>query len=118
MAAHNKTGQLGEALALEYFTGLGYHILDRSWRHGHWEIDLIASKGVTVHFIEVKTRRSKQFGLPEASISTKKIQNLLNAASAWLRQHPQWEKIRIDVLAISLDSNDAAEFFLIEDVYV
>ena len=117
MAIHNKTGQYGEKLAVQYFGERGYDILHTNWRHRHWEVDVIASKNGKLHLIEIKTRRSARFGLPENSISPKKIQNLLNAASAYLQQFPSWEKIQVDVLAISLTGKETAKFFLIEDVY-
>ena len=79
MATHNNTGLLGEQLAIEYFTKEGYQILEKNWRHSHWEVDIIASRQNILHFIEVKTRRTKNFGLPEDQVSKKKMQNLINA---------------------------------------
>jgi putative endonuclease len=118
MAQHNVTGNTGEALAINYFTNLGYTLLHQNWRHSHWEVDVIASKQNVLHFIEVKTRKTKKFGLPEESVSKKKIQNLINAAEEYLYQHPQWKRIQFDVLAITIIKNEPVEYFLIEDVYL
>lgn len=118
MAEHNKTGSTGEALAATYFTQNGYTILHTNWRHSHWEVDIIATKNNVLHFIEVKTRKTKKYGLPEESVSKKKIQNLINASEEYLYQHPQWQRIQFDILAITILKNDPVEYFLIEDVYL
>ena len=118
MAEHNKTGVTGEVLAANYFTLNGYAILHQNWRHSHWEVDIIAHKNNVLHFIEVKTRKSKKFGLPEESVSKKKIQNLINAAEEYLYQFPLWKRIQFDILSITILKNEPIEYFLIEDVYL
>ena len=116
MAGHNHTGSKGETLAAAYFAEKGYSLLHQNWRHSHWEVDIIASKNNTLHFIEVKTRRSKKFGMPEEKVGNKKIQNLLNAAEQYLHLHPQWKRIQFDILSIVMLLNEPVEYFLIEDV--
>jgi putative endonuclease len=118
MARHNKTGQEGETLAIQYFAAKGYIILHSNWRHSHYEIDIIAHKAEMLHFIEVKTRTSNKYGHPEESVSKKKIENLMKAGEEYLYQNPQWKKIQYDVLSINLTKNKSPEFFLIEDVYL
>jgi len=81
MSQHNKdTGFLGENKAAAYLIGMGYTILFRNWRYKHLEIDIIASKGNCLHIIEVKTRRSTNYGFPEQHIDAIKMQHLKNAA--------------------------------------
>ena len=116
MAGHNQTGSTGETLAAAYFAEKGYNLLHQNWRHSHWEVDIIASKNSTLHFIEVKTRRSKKFGMPEEKVGNKKIQNLLNAAEQYLHLHPEWKRIQFDILSIVMMLNEPVEYFLIEDV--
>jgi putative endonuclease len=118
MAAHNKTGTLGESLAATYLQQNGFTLLHQNWRHSHWEVDIIAAKNNILHFIEVKTRRTKKFGHPEESVSKKKIQNLINASEEYLYQQPQWQRIQFNILSITILKNEAPEYFLIEDVYV
>ncbi|HNU88582.1 MAG TPA: YraN family protein [Ferruginibacter sp.] len=118
MAQHNKTGNLGEAMAADHLTGKGFSILHQNWRHAHWEVDIIASKTDVLHFIEVKTRRTKKFGHPEEAVSKKKIQNLINASEEYLYQQPQWKRIQFDILAITMLKGAPVEYFLIEDVYL
>ena len=118
MARHIKTGELGEKMALAYFKEKGYAILHQNWRYSHWEIDLIASYNEVIHFIEVKTRRTKTFGYPEDDVTKKKIENLINAAEEYVYLNPEWKRIQIDILAINLPKDEPVEYFLIEDVYV
>jgi putative endonuclease len=116
MEHNQQTGKQGEALAGSYLLKQGYTLIEKNWRHSRWEVDIIAEKNNVLHFIEVKTRRSKNFGLPEEKVGNKKIQNLVNAAEEYLYQNPQWKRIQFDILAILLLKNKAPEYFFIEDV--
>ncbi|MEJ7913140.1 MAG: YraN family protein, partial [Chitinophagaceae bacterium] len=85
--------------------------------HSHYEIDLIALKEEKLHFIEVKMRSSKKFGLPEEGVTKQKFERLLKAADEFLFLHPQYKHVQYDVLAISCFKNEPVEFFYIGDVY-
>ena len=65
MAEHNELGKKGEELAVEYLRENGYKILDRNWVFQKAEIDIIAQKDNFLAVIEVKTRSSTDFGLPQ-----------------------------------------------------
>lgn len=118
MANHNKTGKQGELLAVDYLKAKGFSMLHTNWRYSHYEIDIIASYEEVLHFVEVKARRTAKFGLPEESVSNKKLQNLINAAEEFLYQYPQWKRVQFDVLAITINTTDNIEYFFIEDVYL
>ena len=118
MAHHNYTGLLGEKMAIEYLLKKGFSILHQNWRHSHWEVDVIASLNNTLHFIEVKTRRTQKFGYPEDDVSKKKIENLINASEEYQFLNPEWKLIQFDVLSISILKNKPVEYFFIEDVYL
>jgi putative endonuclease len=118
MAYHNHTGLLGERMAKEYLLKKGFIILHQNWRHGHWEVDVIAALNNILHFIEVKTRRTQKFGYPENDVSKKKIENLINASEEFLLLNPGWKLIQFDVLSITILKNKPVEFFFIEDVYI
>jgi putative endonuclease len=118
MAEHNTTGSFGETLAVKFITEKGYTILQQNWRHSHWEVDIIAHKSGVLHFIEVKTRRTKLFGHPEDAVTKKKIRNLINASEEYLYQFPQWKRIQFDILSITILKTEPVEYFLIEDVYL
>jgi putative endonuclease len=117
MNQNKNTGSTGEDLAVEFLTKKGYTILHRNWRFRYWEVDIIASKGKFLHFIEIKTRTNTRYGLPEESISQHKMNNLKNAAEEYQYQHPEWKFIQFDVLAILMQQWNEPEYFLIEDVY-
>jgi len=118
MADHNNTGSRGEAMAAKHLITLGFTLLHQNWRHAHLEVDIIASKENILHFIEVKTRRTQKFGLPEDAVSKKKIRNLINASEEYLYQHPQWKRIQFDILAITILPGEPEEYFLIDDVFL
>ena len=117
MASHHQTGHTGEMLARSYFEKKGYRVLHQNWRFHHLEVDLIAQHENTLHIIEVKCLQGNRGGYPEQTVSKKKIKNLMDAAAAYTEQYPDWEKVRIDVLSITLYKHTAPEYFLIEDVY-
>ncbi len=118
MAKHLHTGKEGEQLAAVYLQEHGYEVLEKNWRFSHWEVDVIASKDQVLHFIEVKTRRSNSFGRPEEKVGNKKIKFLINAAEQYIYQHPQWQRIQFDILAITIPAHAPVVYFLLEDVYL
>ena len=65
MAAHNELGKWGEDLATAYLEQKGYTIVERDWKSGRRDIDIIARDGNIVVFVEVKTRKNSVFGAPE-----------------------------------------------------
>ena len=54
MARHNSLGKWGEEMVVEHLVKEGYAIVERNWRSNHHEIDIIATKGDMVAFVEVK----------------------------------------------------------------
>lgn len=118
MELHNQqTGKIGEDIAAEYLTAIGFKILARNWRFKHYEVDIISSKNNRLHFIEVKTRNNLNYGYPEESISREKMKHLKNAAAAFQFQNPKWKYIQFDAIAIQLHYGKAKEIYLIEDIY-
>jgi putative endonuclease len=118
LANHNLLGTDGEALAAKWLLEKGFTVLHRNWRHSYYEVDIIASRENVLHFIEVKTRRNKKFGEPEESVDNKKIINLMKAGDEFQYQFPQWKRVQYDVLSITIQPNNNADYFFIEDVYL
>ena len=118
MAKHNVLGAEGEALAVQWLQDRSFMLLHRNWRHSYYEVDIIASKETVLHFIEVKTRRSKKFGEPEESVDKKKIINLMKAGAEFQYQFPGWKRVQYDVLSVTIEPNGIADYFFIEDVYL
>ena len=100
MAVHNELGTWGEELAAHYLQEKGYTIMERDWKSGHRDIDIIAQNGRTVVFVEVKTRRNRTFTEPEDAIDFRKLQNLRAAINHYVKyKHINFE-IRLDIVSI------------------
>lgn len=117
MATHNETGKKGEELAVDWLVQNGFSILHRNWRHAHREVDIIAGRNGLLHFIEVKTSRSQQYGWPEQRVHAKKWQYLQTCAAAFVEQEAFKGMIRFDILAIRLLNGHPPEYFFMEDCY-
>ena len=100
MAAHNELGKWGEDLAADYLRHKGYTIIERGWKSGHHDIDIIAQDGSTLVIVEVKTRRNRLFGAPEEAIDYRKRQSLLAAANHYVKSHPYSRDTRFDIVSI------------------
>ncbi|MCE2835018.1 MAG: YraN family protein [bacterium] len=110
-------GAKGEELAADWLKMQGFDILHRNWRTGRFETDIIATREGRLHFIEVKTRRSDRYGLPERQVDRKKLDRMIDAGSEYIRRHPQWRWIRFDIIAVRLYENAPAQIDHIEDLY-
>ena len=100
MAYHNELGKLGEDLAVELLIDKGYDILERNFKYGKAEIDIIASKSDMLIVVEVKTRNSSVFGDPQSFVSKKKIGLLVQAANEYLLQNSIDLEVRFDIVAV------------------
>jgi putative endonuclease len=95
-------GEEGDALAARFLEGEGYHILQRRYRFGRGDIDLIARKGRTVVFVEVKTRRTQLYGEPEEAVTPEKVRRIRRLALAWLASRRLSEcDCRIDIIGVT-----------------
>jgi putative endonuclease len=110
------TGQIGEALAARYLERLGYTILQRNWRCGRYEIDLISLSHGTLHFFEVKTRRTLRYGWPEEYIKQTKIRRMMTIAEAFLYTKKKSLPVQLNIISIVLVGLQPPIFYLIEDV--
>jgi putative endonuclease len=96
-------GALGEKIAADYLTGLGYTIRERNFRLRVGEIDIIAEKDDFLVFIEVRTRTSNSYGTPEESVTTQKKERLIALAEAYIEDRDDLPSSwRIDVVVIEL----------------
>ena len=118
MARHLDLGKAGEDLAANWLTSEGFSILMRNWRHGRYEVDVIAGRSGILHFIEVKSRRSGAYGYPEESVGKKKLGNVLQGAAGWIHRWPGYDRVQYDVLAITFRKTATPEIRLFEDVYL
>ena len=72
MSEHNDIGREGEDVAASYLMQNGYRIVARNWRYGPKEIDIVARDGETMVFVEVKTRSTLAFELPQEAVTKKR----------------------------------------------
>ena len=105
MSSKQSTGALGENLACRTLERRGYRIIERNWRCPQGEIDIVAQDGDCWVFVEVKTRRCRQIGLPEEAMTGAKIARVAELARTYLGEHGlglvSW---RIDLAAVELDA--------------
>ncbi len=93
----------GESFAAAHLKARGYQILAQNYRSGRGEIDIVAQDGDCIVFVEVKTRRSLKFGLPQAAVTTQKQRQISKIALGYLRAHNRFDApCRFDVIAIHL----------------
>ena len=98
------TGILGEKLAKDFLEKRGYHILATNYRCPEGEIDIIARHNDYLVFIEVRAKRSLEFGSPEESITATKMQRLRACAYRYQQEHDNLPSSwRIDVVAVEID---------------
>ena len=94
-------GSRGEEIALEYFRKKGYRIVEQGFRLFRGEIDIVAYDGPTLVFIEVKTRATTEFGLPEEAVTPSKQSQIRKIARGFLVERDLGEPdCRFDVLAV------------------
>lgn len=91
----------GESLAIAHLKARGYDILEQNYRAIRGEIDLIAQDSDFIVFVEVKTRRSLKFGLPQTAVTTQKQRQISKVALAYLQAKNLFDApCRFDVIAI------------------
>jgi putative endonuclease len=94
-------GRWGEDSATDYLKANGYTLLARNVHSAHGEIDIVASKGGLLVFVEVKTRSSHAFAFPEDSVTRRKQAYMLSAAEDYLQAHPEsGDSWQFDVIAV------------------
>ena len=105
MAQHNELGKLGEELAVDFLQQNGYEILETNWTFQKAEVDIIAQKENTLAIVEVKTRSTIDFGLPQDFVKPKKIQLLVKAVNEYVVQNELDVEVRFDIIAIHIEGN-------------
>ena len=108
MAEHNELGKLGEELAVEFLRKEGYEILETNWTFQKAEIDIIAQKENTLAVVEVKTRSSIEFGLPQDFVKPKKIQLLVKAINEYVVSKNLDVEVRFDIIAVHKENKSFA----------
>jgi len=100
MAQHNNLGSQGEEAAIHYLIEKGYTIREKNWRHGKYEVDIIATDTENLIFVEVKTRTSERWGNPEEAVTKAKIRRIVDSADRYTEMYDIDLPIRFDVIAV------------------
>lgn len=117
MASHNDLGKWGEQLAADFLQRKGYTILERDWKSGHRDLDIIAMDGETIVFVEVKTRSNRLFTDPVEAVGYQKIRNLQLAANHYVKYRHIDNEIRFDIVSIIGNEESGAEIEHITDAF-
>lgn len=111
-------GKQAENIVYEYLISKGYTVRERNWRPktSRSEIDLIAQKGETIVFVEVKARTDKDSD-PTAALTHEKIRNIVRGANSYLISQDRTYSYRFDVAAVNGDTDDYTLDYL-EDAFL
>jgi putative endonuclease len=103
-AARQAFGELGERVAERWLRKKGWRVLQRRFRSGRRDIDLVVERDGTVAFVEVKARRGAEFGGPVQAVNWRKQKELQRSALVWIDRHGQNSEIyRFDVVGVLLN---------------
>ena len=103
-----KLGNRGEKIAAKFLRKQGYQIIEKNYRSRLGEIDIVAKEDESIVFVEVKTRCSTDFGLPEEALSYDKRRRLSKLALGYLaHRRIKDTNCRFDVVSILMDNNRA-----------
>lgn len=111
-------GQLGEELAVDLLKAKGYIILERNFRCKLGEIDIIARDKDTLVFLEVRSKSSSGFGVPQESVNYKKQRTIRRVAEYYLIKNKlQNDFCRFDVIAVTWQNNSTPKIEIIKDAF-
>lgn len=117
----NPIAILGEDKACEYLKKLGFKIIERNFRKGYGEIDIVAidqsEKEKVLVFIEVKTRTSNSYGSPLEAITYWKLKSLIKTAQYYKMTHRNLpDALRIDAVSVLLNGNNVESIELTRNI--
>ncbi len=104
-------GRIGEDIALSHLQNLGYRLIERNYRYGRNEVDLIMWDQRVLVFVEVKSRNSSKYGYPEQAVSVQKFRAIQYVAEAFLRKKAWKGQIRFDVVSVIFQPEQSVTVF-------
>ncbi len=105
MESHIGKGRFGEEVACRYLEDLAYFILERNWRFGHKEIDIIAQEGNELVIVEVKLRKASEAGRAVEAVDLKKQQHLIRATNAYVQYKQVELSVRYDIIGVEVQED-------------
>ena len=108
-------GAIGEQAAVDYLRKNGFFIVERNYRVGRSEVDIIASRYDELHFVEVKTRKFGTMTAPEEALTEQKYRAMRRAASAYMAQNRSPLEPRFSLIAIEMVGEQVESLRFVED---
>ena len=103
-AATQAFGEIGERVAERWLRRKGWRIVQRRFRNGHRDIDLVAERDGLIAFVEVKARKGSEFGLPVEAVNWRKQRELARSAHVWIERHGRPdESYLFDVIVVLVE---------------
>jgi putative endonuclease len=97
-------GELGERIAERWLRRKGWRLVGRRFRNGHRDIDLVVECEDTVVFVEVKARRTAEFGHPVEAVDWRKQRELARSAQVWIDRFGRpGQAYRFDVIGVVVE---------------
>ncbi len=100
-------GRFGEEVACRYLEKLDCSILERNWRFGHKEIDIIAQEGRELLIVEVKLRQASEGSRAVEAVDTKKQQHLIRATNAYIQYKKLDLSVRYDIIGVEVQPDNS-----------
>ena len=105
-AATQAFGEIGERVAERWLRRKGWRIVQRRFRNGRRDIDLVVERDRLVAFVEVKARRGTEFGLPVEAVNWRKQRELTRSAHVWIERHGRPDdSYRFDVIGVLMNGS-------------
>lgn len=100
-------GQKSEELACDFLQSRGQKIVEKNWRSGHLEVDIISEAADGIHFVEVKSLLSPMNSiLPQDKVSALKRHRITDAANDYINAHPSdGKEVFFDVISVVYDKD-------------
>lgn len=119
MAEHNDLGKWGEDEAAVFLERKGYVILERDWRMGKRDLDIIAlsESQNSLVIVEVKTRQKTELQQPEEAVNIHKMRNLAIAANAYVKLNQVEQNVRFDIVTVVGSKANVDNIEHIEDAF-
>lgn len=100
----SRIGQAGEQMACDFLETQGHQILDRNWRTGHLELDIVSEAADGVHFVEVKARTAPVTTTVLDQVNSVKQKRISAAAGQYLnKKHMEGKEVFFDIVSVLFD---------------
>lgn len=101
---------------LKWLAEKGFRLIKQNWRYCHGEVDIIASRSDQLHFIGITTKSYPETGLPQEGITRRKMLSFAQASQQYLKRHPQWKEVIIDVLTVTMIKEEPTDCILVKNI--